>query len=109
MCDFLAGEKLLAGALELIASLSLLRFSMAVVLHAHDLRILQIPDLLLQLLKVRLSIIHLTIILVPTSSLLLLCGPHGQPLSPSRALPTLLVDIRLRSIAILDLPVIAPH
>lgn len=108
MCDFLAREELLASAFELIASLTFLWFCMAIVLHAHDLRILQIPDLLLQLLKIGLPIIHLTI-LIPTSSLFHLCGPHGQPLSPSRTLSTLLVDVRLRSITILNLPVIAPH
>lgn len=109
MCDFLAGEELLAGAFELIASFILLGFGMAVVLHAHDLRILQIPDLLLQLLKVRLPIIDLTIILIHTCTLIMLRGSHGQPLSPGRAFPTLLINDRLRSVTILDLPVIAPH
>lgn len=108
MGDLLAGEELLARALELITAFRLLGFCMAVVLHAHDLRVLQVPDLLLQLLKVGLPILQLLIPPRPIAALVL-GASHGQPLAVARPLSRLLVDVGLRSVAILDLPVIGLH
>lgn len=108
MCDFLAGVELFAGALELIAPLTLLGLGVTVVLHAHDLRVLQMPDLLLKLLEIALPVLRLN--LIPFDCSLIVEGAsHGYPFACGCSLPALLVDVLLRGVAILDLPVIAPH
>lgn len=114
---FFAWKKLFSSGLENVRRLWLVRLSLDTVLHAHNLRILQITYLLLQLLEVRSSRLwknlrkrHLFLYAWSNQTFLMLTG---SPITLFRsifiALSSLIIGLCFGRIAILDFPKVASH
>lgn len=115
-----AWKKLFSSGFENVRRLWLVRLSLHTVLHAHNLRILQITNLLLQLLEVRSTRLwkhlrkrHLCTLLLYAGSnqtFLMLTGISIRLFRPILiSLSRLIVSLCLGCIAILDFPKVASH